>query len=187
MKQILSIITYKFFFYLITFLFIGLFFLLYSILGESVDLKIYVLTGLLFLLFVVVVGYMQMNVINPIKSFEKQVKKIKNYQLEELSLKKEGNFNTLEYVITKLLLIIRRQSEEIKNATDFIQEIENGKLDVGYKGIAAYTESNKNSLTKALLSMRDQMLVISEQEKERNWATEGLAKFANILRVNSSD
>jgi GAF domain-containing protein len=187
MKQILSRITYKSFFYLITFLFIGLFLLLYSILGEAVNVKIYILTGLFFLLFVMVVGYMQMNVINPIKLLEKQVKKIKNYQLEELLQQKEGHFNTLEYIISKLLLIIRRQSDEIKNATDFIQEIENGKLDVGYKGISAYTESNKNSLAKALLSMRDQMLVISEQEKERNWATEGLAKFANILRVNSSD
>jgi GAF domain-containing protein len=187
MRQILSRITYKTFFYLIVISFISLFFLLFPILEEAKSIRIYLLGGLLFILFLLVVSYIQFNVRNPIRLFEKQVKKIKNNQLDEIVQQTEGHFNTLEYIITRLLLIIKRQAEEIKNAGDFIQEIENGKLNVEYKGISGHSESNKNSLAKALLSMRDQMLLISEQEKERNWATEGLAKFANILRVNSSD
>ncbi len=187
MRQILSRITYKSFFYLITILFLSLFFLLYSVSGESGSIKFYISAGLALILFLLIVSYIQFNVRNPIRLFEKQVKKIKNNMLEEVTQKTEGHFNTLDYIITRLLLIIKRQAEEIKNSTDFIQEIENGKLDAEYKGLSTSSESEKNSLAKALLSMRNQMLIISEQEKERKWATEGLAKFANILRVNSSD
>ena len=187
MRSILGIITYKSFFYFIIFLFICLFLSLYSIFEEITNTKIYLFGGLFITLFIIVIAYIRLNVINTIKLFEKQAKKLKNYQIEEISHQKEGHFNTLEYIIVKLLLIIKRQSEEIKNATEFIEEIENGKLNVEYKGISNSSGSIKNNLAKALLSMRGQMLVISEKEKERNWATEGLAKFANILRVNSSD
>jgi len=187
MRPILSKITYKSFFFLIIVLFASLYLLIFSLSVKLETIQTYFLIGLFSVLFIVVWAYIQLNVINSVKLFEKQAKKIKNYQLQEITDEKEGHFNVLGYIISRLLLIIKRQNEDIKNATDFIQEIENGKLDIDYKGVANAAGANQNSLAKALLSMRDQMVLIAEQEKQRNWATEGLARFANILRVNASD
>jgi PAS domain S-box-containing protein len=72
---------------------------------------------------------------------------------------------------------------QIQEATNFIKDIENGKLDSHYHN----EEDNENQLATALLSMQNQLKKISEEEKNRNWATEGLAKFADILRETNED
>lgn len=71
----------------------------------------------------------------------------------------------------------------LKHATNFTKEIGEGKLDADYKGI----EENNNALATSLLQMRDQMQQTAKADKERNWVTEGLAKFADILRTNNDN
>ncbi len=70
-------------------------------------------------------------------------------------------------------------------AGQFIHEIEHGNLD------ATYHLSDKNvvgnELASSLISMRDQMKKISQEEKQRNWVTEGLAKFVEILRSKNNN
>jgi hypothetical protein len=69
------------------------------------------------------------------------------------------------------------------SATTFIREIENGNLDV-----TIHSENvDVDGLTQALLAMQKQLLKIAEEEKERNWATHGLAMFADLLRSDNSD
>lgn len=70
-----------------------------------------------------------------------------------------------------------------KAATAFIKEIENGNLQARFSGGA---EESEEGLSQALQSMQRQLQKIAEEEKERNWATHGLAMFAEILRTNSS-
>jgi hypothetical protein len=82
--------------------------------------------------------------------------------------------------------LVQQLSDDIQHATEFVQTIENGKLDAPYMGLKK-EDNNKNLLAEALLSMRDQMLAITEKEKERTWTTEGLAKFADILRMGHTD
>ena len=73
--------------------------------------------------------------------------------------------------------------KNINDATGFIKAIELGELDFQSE---VFTESaNTSSLSSALLSMRSQMKDIAEKERERSWATEGLAKFVEILRANN--
>jgi PAS domain S-box-containing protein len=72
---------------------------------------------------------------------------------------------------------------QIEDATNFVKDIENGKLDKEYKK----EEYSDNPLLTALLSMQNQLKKISEEEKNRTWATEGLAKFADILRGNNDN
>ncbi|MBO9701932.1 MAG: PAS domain S-box protein [Sporocytophaga sp.] len=72
--------------------------------------------------------------------------------------------------------------EEISSATTFIKAIENGNLDDN--GIK---EVDLSSLTGSLVSMRNKMKVLAQEEKERNWVTEGLARFSEILRSNNKD
>lgn len=79
--------------------------------------------------------------------------------------------------------------DKIKMATSFIKNIEEGNLSI------SYTEQNgqngqsleKDSLVGALINMRDRMKTVAEEEDARNWATEGLAKFGQILQTASDD
>ncbi len=76
--------------------------------------------------------------------------------------------------------------DKIKMATSFIKNIEEGNLSI------SYSEQNgqsleKDSLVGALINMRDRMKTVAEEEDARNWATEGLAKFGQILQTTSED
>lgn len=75
--------------------------------------------------------------------------------------------------------------QEISLASAFIKEIENGNLQSNYYG--EDIEKEKSALASSLMSMANKMQEISKEEKERNWATEGLAKFMDILRSQNDD
>src|SRR5690606_29724611 len=47
--------------------------------------------------------------------------------------------------------------------------------------------SEHDVLGNALLDMRSNLAKVAEDDKKRNWATEGMAKFGEILRTNNSD
>ncbi|WP_051312756.1 PAS domain S-box protein [Sporocytophaga myxococcoides] len=78
---------------------------------------------------------------------------------------------------------IEKLNRDIVSATDFIKTIEKGDLNAEYNGDG----QDEKSLIHALLSMREQMQVIALREGDRNWVTEGLAKFADILRTKNEN
>ncbi|MEJ1238581.1 PAS domain-containing protein [Chryseolinea sp. T2] len=86
--------------------------------------------------------------------------------------------------LSKLRKHAQRLVEQIDSARRFIKEIESGNLDIEIKFDG---QDDDNALAMSLVSMRDQMRRISSEEKQRNWATEGLAKFVDILRSNNDD
>lgn len=47
--------------------------------------------------------------------------------------------------------------------------------------------SEHDVLGNALINMRDNLSRVADEDKKRNWATEGLAKFGEILRTNTND
>lgn len=77
---------------------------------------------------------------------------------------------------------IAATKEEIASATAFIKEIEQGNLDS-----FDVENADANSLTGSLVTMRNKMKAIAQEEKDRNWVAEGLAKFSEILRSNNDD
>src|SRR5690349_22040817 len=86
--------------------------------------------------------------------------------------------------LTKLRSNAERLVVQIDSARSFIKEIESGNLDIDIKFDG---DNEDNALASSLLSMRDQMRKISSEERQRNWATEGLARFVDILRSNNDD
>jgi hypothetical protein len=68
-------------------------------------------------------------------------------------------------------------------ATRFIKEIENGNLAID----SLKDADTHDELIQALLAMQQQLQKIALQEKQRNWATHGIALFADILRSDNSD
>jgi PAS domain S-box-containing protein len=75
--------------------------------------------------------------------------------------------------------------QEVAGATRFVKEIEQGNLEVQYNGDDKV--DHENLLASSLISMRDQMKRFSQEERQRNWVTEGLAKFVDILRSKNDD
>ncbi|SFB71747.1 PAS domain S-box-containing protein [Flexibacter flexilis DSM 6793] len=77
-----------------------------------------------------------------------------------------------------------RLQAETEKASEFIQNIKQGKLDGSFD---IEDQQLDSGLAAALISMQEQMRDIAQSEKERNWATEGLAKFVDILRSNNEN
>lgn len=93
-------------------------------------------------------------------------------------------------VKTQELLKLQQSAEklvgQIDSAREFIKAIEAGNLDIDIK-FDGQENDHDNTLAESLVSMRDQMRRISVEERQRNWSTEGLAKFVDILRSNNDD
>ncbi|MGC4023515.1 MAG: methyl-accepting chemotaxis protein [Cyclobacteriaceae bacterium] len=70
----------------------------------------------------------------------------------------------------------------LKATTVFAENIGNGKYDSEFAPL-----SDHDVLGNALLNMRSNLSRVAEEDKKRNWTTEGLAKFGEILRSNNSD
>jgi GAF domain-containing protein len=72
--------------------------------------------------------------------------------------------------------------EGLRKTTDFANEIGKGNLEAEFTAL-----SDKDVLGNALITMRDSLKTIAEEDKKRNWVTGGLATFGDILRKNNSD
>ncbi|GHN01256.1 hypothetical protein WSM22_27450 [Cytophagales bacterium WSM2-2] len=70
----------------------------------------------------------------------------------------------------------------LKATTVFAENIGNGKYDSDFTPL-----SDHDVLGNALLNMRGNLARVAEEDKKRNWTTEGMAKFGEILRSNNSD
>lgn len=81
---------------------------------------------------------------------------------------------------------LHRTESGIANALNFIKAIEQGNLEAEYSDTSTTTESVHQLIT-ALIQMREQMKYMAEQEQQRNWISEGLARFVEILRSHPSD
>ncbi|SFC16588.1 GAF domain-containing protein [Flexibacter flexilis DSM 6793] len=103
----------------------------------------------------------------------------------------KGNLNsTIEYSaqneIGKVSLAINNLAANLRNAAEFVKKIGDGNLDTR---LSEEKENNlrENSLSGALVAMREQMKTVAENERQRNWTTEGLAKFVDIFRHNTEN
>ncbi|MGK7396596.1 MAG: PAS domain S-box protein [Candidatus Cyclobacteriaceae bacterium M3_2C_046] len=70
-------------------------------------------------------------------------------------------------------------SRNFNEATDFALKIGEGKLDYEMSKV-----TGDDYLGTALMEMRDKLKTVAEEEKRRNWAINGIAKFSDIFRQN---
>lgn len=80
---------------------------------------------------------------------------------------------------------LTRLKNEVASAKEFITNIEHGNLDADYLG-SENDGSSDESLSTALVSMRDKLKVLNKKEEQRKWITEGLNKFMVMLRQQQS-
>jgi GAF domain-containing protein len=73
----------------------------------------------------------------------------------------------------------------LEDASTFVGMIGEGKLDSAYTQRSGSNGASTDSLAEALIGMQGKLRAMSDEEKKRQWATEGLTRFVDILR--SSD
>jgi PAS domain S-box-containing protein len=70
----------------------------------------------------------------------------------------------------------------LKATTQFAESIGNGTYNTDFKPL-----SEHDVLGNALINMRNNLSKVAEDDKKRNWATQGQAMFGEILRTNNND
>ncbi len=95
----------------------------------------------------------------------------------------KGNLNAELTSISKDLAPVQESlkniADHIQHATEFAIKIGEGKLDV-----QMHSTSGGDYLGNALMEMRNKLQSFSEEEKKRNWAITGIARFSDIFRQN---
>lgn len=72
---------------------------------------------------------------------------------------------------------IKAATQHLEQAVTFAGQIGTGNFISDYK-----PSGEKDALGHSLLNMRNKLQEVNREDKKRNWATEGLAKFAEIVR-----
>ncbi|MBL7858271.1 MAG: GAF domain-containing protein [Cyclobacteriaceae bacterium] len=119
-----------------------------------------------------------------LRSITKPVTFLKNIVVKlgrgELVEEKQAKFSNDE--IGDMALAMDNLVTGLKGTTLFAENIGNGNYSSDFKPL-----SEHDVLGNALLNMRSNLAKVAEDDKKRNWATEGMAKFGEILRTNNSD
>jgi PAS domain S-box-containing protein len=141
-------------------------------------MRITLILGAVFLIIAVVSAfYLLRSVTKPVNFLKNIVIKLGRGELVE---EKRANFNNDE--IGDMALAMDSLVSGLKGTTLFAENIGNGNYRSDFKPL-----SDHDVLGNALINMRDNLAKVSEDDKKRNWATEGLAKFGEILRTNNND
>ena len=110
---------------------------------------------------------------------------ISNLLVGELEV--EGGKETIETTqidsndeLVKIGFSLNGYMHSLKNTADYAREIGKGNFELSYAPL-----SEKDELGLSLMEMKASLEKIADEDKKRNWATEGLAKFGEILRNNN--
>jgi hypothetical protein len=115
------------------------------------------------------------NILEPLKRIEKSTA-MQNFADDFAK-------NEIGVVVTQ----IKNTIENLRDATDFVVAIGEGKLDLDYKTLDPNYKEGANKLADSLIEMQTRLKTLSEEEGKRQWSNEGLTKFVDILRSSNDD
>ena len=110
-------------------------------------------------------------------------KMISNLLVGELEVEedsKQVNQEDSNDELVKIGYSLNDYMHSLKNTADYAREIGKGNFELSYAPL-----SEKDELGLSLMEMKASLEKIADEDKKRNWATEGLAKFGEILRNNN--
>ncbi|MCG8389507.1 MAG: GAF domain-containing protein [Cytophagales bacterium] len=118
------------------------------------------------------------------RSMTKPINYIKNLLLKlgkgELVDDQGKRFNNDE--IGEMAVAMENLIQGLRSTTNFAENIGKGSYDSEFEPL-----SEEDVLGNALIEMRSNLARVAEEDKKRNWSTEGLAKFGDILRSNNDN
>lgn len=107
--------------------------------------------------------------------------------IEENTIQHKHSYGFAKNEIGLLAVQVNEVIEQLRDATDFIKSIGEGKLDIDYKAeLDINYVPGKNRLADELITMQGKLKAVNVEEQRRQWANEGLTRFVDILR-NAND
>jgi PAS domain S-box-containing protein len=117
------------------------------------------------------------SITRPLNYIKKIIEKLGRGELAQDSTRV---FNKDE--IGEMALAVEQLVKGLKETSLFAENIGSGNLK------ASFTPLSENDvLGNALLEMRSNLQKVAEEDSKRNWATEGQAKFGELLRTNNNN
>jgi GAF domain-containing protein len=114
------------------------------------------------------------------------IRPLQQLETNILHHKHTSDFNNNE--IGKITTGINDIINNLKDATDFVTSIGDGKLDLDYKQeLDLQYEPGKNKLADSLIQMQGKLKTMNEEERKRQWANEGITKFVEIMRSSNDN
>jgi PAS domain S-box-containing protein len=136
-----------------------------------------ILGGVFLAIAVISAFYLVISITKPVNFLKNIVVKLGRGELVE---EKQAKFNNDE--IGDMSQAMDNLVNGLKATTLFAENIGNGSYQTDFRPL-----SEHDVLGNALINMRNNLSKVAEDDKKRNWATGGLAKFAEILRTNNTD
>ncbi len=136
-----------------------------------------ILGGVFLAIAIISALYLVISITKPVNYLKNIVVKLGNGELVE---DKQTKFNNDE--IGDMAIAMDNLVNGLKATTSFAENIGNGTYQSDFKPL-----SDHDVLGNALINMRNNLSKVAEDDKKRNWATGGQAKFGEILRTNNSD
>ncbi len=139
-------------------------------------------TTILLTLIIVVLGviaalFVARSITNPVNAINQVIKKLGTGELADADINTSYNDELKEMSGAMSTLV-----SGLKNTSQFAERIGDGKYDSAFTPL-----SDKDILGNALIEMRDNLQKVAEEDKQRNWTTNGIAQFSELLRTNIND
>jgi len=140
---------------------------------------IFVLIGITLILFGSVISYSTFRSISrPVKYIDSLIRKMAQGQIPDID--EEVRIGRDE--VGQMTRNVHRLLAGLKATSDFAGAIGQRDYDAHFSPM-----SDKDVLGMALLQMQEDLKLLDLNEEKRKWATEGIAKFGDILRQNFDD
>ena len=104
------------------------------------------------------------------------------YKLSQGELPQDSNRSFSNDEIGEMAEALDKLVVGLKSTSNFAASIGNGQYNAEFAPL-----SESDVLGNSLIEMRDNLQKVAEADKRRNWATEGLAMFGDILRKQNED
>jgi PAS domain S-box-containing protein len=140
--------------------------------------RVTVIAGLVLIIVGIIAAlFLARSIINPINFIRNIITQLGRGELPE---KKQVKFSKDE--IGEMAEAVEKLVAGLRSTSFFAENIGKGNYEADYQPL-----SEKDVLGNALIEMRYNLKRVAEDDKKRNWATEGMAKFGELLRKNNDN
>jgi len=144
---------------------------------EQLNQTTFILSIILFIIGLLTAFYISTSIIRPVNYIRNVIDKVGKGEIVEVNKNKVSNDE-----IGDMANSVASMASGFKDITTFAENIGNGKYDSDFNPLG-----DNDMLGNALIEMRNNLKKVAEEDKKRNWATSGIAKFGDILRSNSDN
>ncbi len=150
---------------------------------KNLAMQLFILLLSFVIMYFVLSYYLKNIVVKQLKVVQNSINKLSRGVFPEpLKVKSENEIGQITKSTNTMI-------ENLTNVKDFALEVGKGNLDMEFSALSDEDELGTSliEMRKNLQDAREKEQIRKKEDKQRNWATQGLAKFAEILRNNNDN